>query len=191
MAVGYMSLGIVQILETLSGFCNPSMGSVLVLDPRFKFLHILEEHHDPSVSLLALQALQTRTTIAIKRMNTYLHYLQSERAVFSQDLRDKDLGKLLARPQYKLAIQDPNKVGDRLFKPMLKKGYVPRSSYYKPSRFSFHVPSEQPPSISSVLPSQSQSAPRNLHDRKENEQVPLPNNLGIPMPESLSAILPN
>ncbi|THU82053.1 hypothetical protein K435DRAFT_692297, partial [Dendrothele bispora CBS 962.96] len=126
MAVGHMSLGIVQILETLSGFWDPSMGSAFVLDPRFKFLQILEEHHDPSVSLLALQALQTRTSIAVKRINAYLRYLQmryapgeiddseaveslysmvsSERAVFGQESGEEELGKLLARPQYKLAI---------------------------------------------------------------------------------------
>ncbi|KAJ3711425.1 hypothetical protein C8R42DRAFT_595460, partial [Lentinula raphanica] len=124
-ALTHAALGLNQILRALAKLHEPLIKNYFLFDPRFKFVRLLEGHHDLNVVKSAVECLKTRAGQSSARISDLLRMVKFNAGVaiddedygsevggtafstvsevreqFGEDPGPVELGKLLLRPEY-------------------------------------------------------------------------------------------
>ncbi|KAK7440822.1 hypothetical protein VKT23_016900 [Stygiomarasmius scandens] len=153
--IAHAALAINQILGALTNFLKRDPERSFVFDPNYMLLRFLESCSDGNVCLVALQAYRVRMMSAGKHIRANLRSIRSSTlqpddletvdssSVYSTRLSTRtefgllnsmaEFGKLIARPDYKDEISDPNFVSGHLLSSARDQGWMQPARFYRRS----------------------------------------------------------
>ncbi|KAJ7430924.1 hypothetical protein FB451DRAFT_1198540 [Mycena latifolia] len=202
---GHICLAVQQVLDGLAQFLNKSDRQRFVLDPRHRFLLLMEGHDSRSEIAFAFLTLQTRLRNADIHIKNYLNSIQqiftntiSDERISSVDSTVSDvrsefhrgatlpeLYKLLARPDYAAAVKEiaPERIEVGLRK-LEMEGQLPEQFYKKRGPRPLPTIREASPS---PLHGAEPGATRDGSGEASDQRRDPPPHMAIPMPSSISA----
>ncbi|KAJ3730732.1 hypothetical protein C8R42DRAFT_637403 [Lentinula raphanica] len=158
----HAALGLNQVLRALEKFRDPLIKQYFILDPKFRFVQMLEGPKDLDILIAAVEGLKIRGRQAYTRVNDLFRLIKFELGIlhtdsesnseaggtafstvsevrdqFGQDSGPVELGKLLMRPEYAKAAIRANLTPQVIFERFENPSQPVPQVIYRPSHHPF------------------------------------------------------